>query len=60
MALSYTVLLMFLLMAAVNIALFCQIRAKEKSLYHFRREQKTLLIILAFFELSYLLRFIWD
>ena len=64
---AYSFLTMFFVMAGVNIFLVFQIRAKERSLEgrsahfkSFKREKRTLAIILFFFELSYLLRFFWD
>ena len=52
-------------MATANTALMLQIRAmNQKSSgtapYFFRREKCTLAIILIFFGLSYLVRFVWD
>ena len=55
-------------MAAVNITLFCVLRKKKKatrqcnadSLYNFEKESCMLKIILIFFALSYLYRFLWD
>ena len=61
-ALAYVNLLMFFLLASVNIVLIYQIRTKQYGLLStvLRREQRTLLIILVFYELSYLLQFAWD
>ena len=51
-------------MAALNIFLFLQLRAKKRILgpqsYGFYREKLTLGIILFFVELSYLARYIWS
>ena len=54
-------------MASVNIFLLVQINAKNRSQVggsnnqeQFRREKSNLSVILIFFELSYLMRFIWD
>ena len=56
-------LLELVLLASLNIALFIQIRIKnQKSIqtYHFKKEQRTLAIILIFFELSYGIRCFWS
>ena len=64
---GYSYLTLFILMASVNIFLLVQIRAKNQSQIggsnhqeQFRREKFNLSVILIFFELSYLLRFVWD
>ena len=66
---AYTFLTMFFLMAAVNIFLLIQIRARNRvqmmrghaaASYAFKREQWTLATILLFFELSFFTRFLWD
>ena len=63
---SYFYLIMFIMMASVNVLLVILIRVKERSLggirdqFTFKKEKCNLAIILFFFELSYLLRFIWD
>ena len=63
---GYSYLLLFVIMAAVNVLLVIQIRAKERSAagsdapQSFYREKRNLSIILFFFELSYLVRFLWD
>ena len=62
---AYTILILFILMTAANIVLIIQIRKINKSFsnsaaYHFKKEKFTLAIVLAFFGLSYLFRFLWD
>ena len=52
-------------MGITNVALMLQLRAMNKRLWDratgvFRREQCTIIITLICFELSYLLRFVWD
>ena len=62
---AYSFLLLYILMAAVNLALMLQIRAMKKNrsgsaTYAFRKEKCTLVVILVFFGFSYLTRFVWD
>ena len=69
---AYSFLFMFILMAAVNIALIYQLRKRnnrismsldspiEGTSLSFDTEIKALLLILLFFEVSYLVRFTWD
>ena len=52
-------------MATANITLILHLRNMNRNnygraTYSFKREQRTLAIILVFFGLSYLIRFIWD
>ena len=63
--LAYLFLILFILMATANTALMLQIRAMNRknsgtATYIFRKEKCTLAIILIFFGLSYLFRFVWD
>ena len=57
-------LFLFILMGSLNIFLLLQLRAKNRILgphsYGFSREKLTLGLILLFFELSYLARYVWD
>lgn len=62
---GYAILILSILMTAANIVLIIQIRKINKNFsnratYHFKKEKFTLAIILAFFGLSYLFRFLWD
>ena len=61
---SYGFLSMFFIMLFVNLALFVQIRKKNKLFgkrtYQFKKEQCTMVIILLFFELSYGIRYVND
>ena len=51
-------------MATLNIYLLLLLKAKNRiqgqQIYNFDREMRTLTIVLFFFELSYLSRFLWD
>ena len=57
-------LTIFLLMLALNIDLFIQIRRKNRLYgsvtYQFKREKRTIIAILTFFLMSYGVRFLWD
>ena len=59
---GYGLLLVFIFMIFANIALILQTRAKAKfdqgQTYSFKKEFTNLMIILLFFGLSYLMRFI--
>ena len=60
---AFVFLAMFILMGAVNIALMYQIWARNREVRNtseikFKKEQRTLTIILFLFELSYLSRFV--
>ena len=65
---AYLYLGMFFLMAAVNTVLICVMRERKKSAqrgsldatYDFKKEACTLYILLTFFEISYLSRYLWD
>ena len=62
---AYAVLILFILMTAANVVLIIHIRIMNKNLSNnaidnFKKEKFTLAIILAFFGLSYLFRFLWD
>ena len=62
---AYLFLVLFILMLAANTALMLQIRTMNRKKagtgsYIFRKEKCTLAIILIFFGLSYLIRFVWD
>ena len=61
---AYSFLTLFILLGVANIALLVSIRAKNKIqnhlTYQFKKEQRTLLIILFFFEMSYGFRFFID
>ena len=65
---GFSYLGMFFLMGAVNVLLICVMRQKKKAALlrnadateYFREESCILKIILFFFELSYLNRFLWD
>ena len=61
---GYSFLTIGVLMACANVFLFVQIKAKNQALGQetnlFETEQQRLIVILILFDLSYLIRFIWD
>ena len=61
---SYGFLSLFFIMLFANLALFIQIRKKNKLFgkrtYQFKKEQCNMVIVLLFFELSYGIRYVND